>query len=200
MFACTLADTASGSLRRCVRRVTALVTYRCRMRSASVFTLGVAASLAIGLALPAQAFVPAKTSVKGPGGQTVTVSQTRGLNPAGQIVTVSGRAFNPSIGVYVALCKTPVRGQRPGPCGGGVDMAGTTQASAWVSSNPPPYGRALAKPYRKGGRFVVRINVSSQIGDLDCRIESCSIVTRADHLRINDRSADVVVPVKFRQQ
>jgi hypothetical protein len=170
------------------------------MRKWSVFTLGIVATVAIGLALPAQAAIPAKTTAKGSAGQVVTVTQTRALNPVGQVVTVTGRGFNPSIGVYVALCKTPVRGQRPGPCGGGVNMDGSAQASAWVSSNPPPYGRALAKPYRKGGRFTVRINVSAQIGDIDCRIESCAIVTRADHLRINERSADVVVPVKFRQQ
>jgi len=170
------------------------------MRYRPVLTLGIIATLAIGMALPAHASLPAKATAKGSAGQIVTVSQAQALSPTGQVVTVTGRGFNPRIGVYVALCKTPVRGQRPGPCGGGVNIDGSAQASAWVSSNPPAYGRALAKPYRKGGRFTVRINVSAQIGDIDCRIESCAIVTRADHLRINDRSADVVVPVKFRQQ
>jgi hypothetical protein len=151
-----------------------------------------------GFAAPAHSAVPAKTSVKGPTGQVLTVSQARGLNPAGQIITVTGRGFNPRIGIYVALCQTPSKGQRPGPCGGGVNLDGSAQASAWISSNPPPYGRALAKPYRKGGRFVARISVAAQIGDVDCRVTACAVVTRADHLRINDRSADVVVPVSFR--
>lgn len=161
-----------------------------------------AASVAIGLAMlgivPAQAALPAKSAVKGANGQTVTVSQVNRLNPNGQVITVSGRGFNPRIGIYVALCKTPVQGERPGPCGGGADTDGSTQASAWVSSNPPPYGRALATPYRPGGRFTVRINIAPRIGDVDCRVTSCAIVTRADHLRSNDRSADVVIPVRFR--
>lgn len=163
-----------------------------------MFVVVVTACFMAGSVIPASAAIPAKATAKGTDGQTVTVSQARGLNPVGQTVTVTGRGFNPRIGMYVALCKTPLKGQRPGPCGGGIDMDGSTQASVWVSSNPPPYGRALAKPYRKGGRFTLNINVSAQIGEVDCRIESCAIVTRADHLRINDRSADVVVPVRFR--
>jgi len=151
-----------------------------------------------GFAAPAQAVVPAKASAKGTSGQVLTVSQVRGLNPSGQVITVTGRGFNPRIGIYVALCPTPRKGQRPGPCGGGVNIDGTAQASAWISSNPPPYGRTLAKPFRKGGRFTARISVASHIGDIDCRVTSCAVVTRADHLRINDRSADVAVPVNFR--
>lgn len=161
-----------------------------------------AASIALSLAIigiaPVQAALPAKSTVKGANGQTLTASQAKRLDPNGQIITVSGRGFNPRVGIYVALCKTPAPGERPGPCGGGVDTDGSTQASAWVSSNPPPYGRALATPYRPGGRFTVRINIAPRIGDVDCRVTSCAIVTRADHLRSNDRSADVVIPVRFR--
>jgi hypothetical protein len=41
--------------------------------------------------------------------------------------------------------------------------------------------------------------VSSTIGTVDCRSVSCSIGTRADHLRSGDRRFDVAVPVTFRQ-
>lgn len=174
-----------------------MVTYRARMRGTGFIAMVAGCGVATAMLSPVSAAVPAKTSANGAAGQVVTVSRAVGLNPSGQLVTVTGRGFNPRVGIYVALCRTPTRGVRPGPCGGGVDMDGSSQSSAWVSSNPPPYGRALAQPYRPGGRFTVRINVASQIGDVDCRVESCAIVTRADHLRINDRSADVVIPVKF---
>ena len=136
--------------------------------------------------------------MRNPNGQSVTVSQTRNLNPLGQVLTVTGRNFNPTVGIYVALCKTPKRGERPGPCGGGINTDGRDAASVWISSNPPPYGASVARPYRPNGQFRVRLAASPVIGDVDCRMTSCAVVTRADHLRINDRRYDVVVPVTFR--
>ena len=41
------------------------------------------------------------------------------------------------------------------------------------------------------------LTVSPTIGDVDCRVVSCSIVTRADHTRAGDRRFDVAVPVTF---
>ena len=77
-------------------------------------------------------------------------------------------------------------------------MSASTGASAWISSNAPNYGEGLARPYEPGGDFEVTLSLSSRIGMIDCRTVSCSIVTRADHLRIQDRTADVVIPVSFR--
>lgn len=130
-------------------------------------------------------------------GQLVTVSSVRNLNPEGVTVTVRGRGFDESIGIYVALCVIPEPGQMPTPCGGGVDMSGASGASVWISSNAPNYGEGLAQPYRPGGDFTARISFTSRIGDVDCRDVPCGVVARADHLRIADRTADVVVPVTF---
>lgn len=149
-------------------------------------------------ATPAIAGVPTQT-VRTPAGLVLTVTPTAGLDPAGAAVTVNGRGYDRTVGIYVALCVTPKTGEAPSPCGGGVNMSGVNPASAWISSNPPPYGQKLAVPFTKGGRFKVRISVSSTIGTIDCRTVSCSIVTRADHLRSGDRRFDVAVPVTFRQ-
>jgi hypothetical protein len=149
---------------------------------------------ALFLAPPAAA---SPTSTSNGNGQTLTASQTRNLNPAGQRIVVTGRGFKPTVGIYVALCVEPKRGQRPGPCGGGVNTDGRDPASAWITSNPPPYGASVAKPYGKNGRFRTRIFVSPMIGDVDCRVTRCAIVTRADHLRTNDRTYDVSLPVTF---
>lgn len=129
-------------------------------------------------------------------GHTLSVSTTT-LAAGGQSVVVKGKGFDPRIGIYVTMCVIPPVGQQPTPCGGGVNMSGSSAASVWVSSNPPPYGAGLAKPFGKNGTFTVRLSVSSQIGDIDCQTTRCAIVTRADHTRPGDRRADVIVPVTF---
>jgi len=141
---------------------------------------------------------PSALAAQNGNGQTLTTSLKRGLDPAGQLLTIRGKGFNPAVGIYVALCVTPALGAKPGPCGGGIDMDGSSQASAWISSNPPPYARNLAKPYGKKGSFTTRIKVSPKIGDVDCRTVSCSIVARADHLQGANRRYDVSIPVTFR--
>lgn len=150
---------------------------------------------------PAQATVGAAgngtSTARGPASQTLTVTPVRNLTPSGTTVKVSGRGFDPTVGIYVALCVLPAPGQTPGPCGGGVNMSGSDAASAWVSSNPPAYGRSLAKPFSAKGGFAVRLRFTSMIGDVDCRVTRCAVVTRADHTRPAERSADVVVPVRF---
>lgn len=146
-----------------------------------------------------QARSAVRNFARGTRGNVLRVSKVRNLPAGGSYVTVSGSGFNETVGIYVGLCRTPRRGVKPSPCGGGVDTTGRTQASAWISSNPPPYGRTLAKPYGRGGTFKVRIYVRSQINaTTNCRRVSCSIVTRADHLRSNDRRWDLAVPVRFR--
>jgi hypothetical protein len=170
-----------------------------KVRRALVVSVASAAMVLVSLGpLPtAAAGEPAAvTSVRTPSGLSLTVTPMR-LPSTGGTVRVRGAGFDPTVGIYVALCVTPRAGQQPGPCGGGVNTAGTSPASAWISSNPPPYGAALATPYRAGGRFSVRLTLSPLIGDIDCRTTSCSVVTRADHTRSADRRFDVAVPVRF---
>jgi hypothetical protein len=147
----------------------------------------------------ANAAQPSITSAaKNGNGQTLVASKRIGLDPNGQVLTIKGKGFTTTVGIYVALCVTPIKGQKPSPCGGGVDMDGSSKASAWISSNPPPYARNLTTPYRADGSFTTRIKVSPLIGDVDCRTVACSIVARADHLRADDRRYDVAIPVTFR--
>lgn len=136
---------------------------------------------------------------KGSRGQTLTVTPSRDLSSFGQTVTVRGKRFSELVGIYVGLCVLPRPGAKPTPCGGGVDQDGSSRASAWISSNPPPYGAKLAIPYKRGGSFAVTIRVSPGIGSIDCRVTRCAVVARADHMRSNDRSWDVAVPVTFRR-
>jgi len=143
-------------------------------------------------ALPAGAAVATQAA----GTPSLTVAQTTGLDPAGQMVDVTGSGFDTSEGrgIYVTFCAVPQPGQAPSPCGGTPGV--TSSGSSWVAGDS--YGTTNgATPYGPGGSFSVQVLVSPRIGDLDCRQVQCAVVTRSDHRRIADRSQDVVVPVSF---
>ena len=139
---------------------------------------------------------------EGAGGQTLTVSATTGLDPAGSTVTVTGAGFEESVGIYVGVCVDNGPGKRPTPCLGGVDMGGEGGTSAWVSSNPPSYGKGLATPFGDGGTFRLTLTVPGADANVDCADAAaaprgCVVASFADHTRLTDRSADVRVPVTF---
>ncbi|QUX28269.1 cell wall protein [Nocardiopsis akebiae] len=151
-----------------------------------------------------QAAAPAAPVAREPGDPALSVSKTSGLDPEGETVTVTGSGYDTAKGIYVALCDTSGAGpdQAPGPCIGGVDTEGSSGASVWVSSNPPPYGEGLAVPYTGGGAdggFSVELRVGAGDENTDCADPGteCAVVTRNDHTRPSDRSQDVFVPVSF---
>ena len=133
------------------------------------------------------------TSIKGSQGQIFSVSKT--TVKSGSIVTVNGKYFDETVGIYVAFCVVPPKGKAPTPCGGGVNKAGLNEASFWISSNPPPYAIGLTEEYLPGGRFTQKVKISKKIGKFDCTKVKCAITVRADHLRSNDRSSDLFIPI-----
>lgn len=149
----------------------------------------------ITIAAPAHAKSSKKT-VKGPTGQSLTVSATSVRD--GQVVTVTGKKYSKKIGIYLAFCVVNAKGVVPGPCGGGVNASRESESSIWISSNPPDYGKSLAVPFSKSGGFKQKVTVSRFIGDIDCAIVKCAVVTRADHTKSANRKADVIVPVAFK--
>ena len=114
-----------------------------------------------------------------------------GINPglAGQDF------FDETVGIYLAFCVLPPKGQAPTPCGGGINKAGLGEASFWISSNPPPYAAGLTEEFLPGGRFTQKVKISKKIGKFDCTKVKCAITVRADHLRGNDRSSDLFIPI-----
>lgn len=114
---------------------------------------------------------------------------------AGSEITVTGSRFDESVGIYLAFCVIPQQGKVPTPCGGGVNKSGIGDASYWISSNPPPYGKGLAIPYQPGGRFTQKLLISRSIGKFDCRKVKCAVTVRADHLMSEDRSYDIFIPI-----
>jgi hypothetical protein len=132
-------------------------------------------------------------SIKGSQGQIFSVSKT--TVKSGSIVTVNGKYFDETVGIYVAFCVVPPKGKAPTPCGGGVNKAGLNEASFWISSNPPPYAIGLTEEFLPGGRFTQKVKISKKIGRFDCTKVKCAITVRADHLRSNDRSSDLFIPI-----
>lgn len=172
-------------------------------RLGKIRTVAIASLICGALALPAfnsvagAATVPAKTTKSG--SATLSATPVKNLNSTNARVKVKGKGFDQRTGIYIGLCVTPKSESiKPGPCGGGINMNASNPASAWISSNAPPYGAALAVPFKKGGTFAVTLTINSQIGEIDCRVTSCSIVTRADHTKSSFRGADLFIPVTFK--
>ena len=135
-------------------------------------------------------------SIKGSQGQVLSVSKT--TVKSGSTLTVNGNYFDETVGIYLAFCVIPPKGKAPTPCGGGINKAGTGEASFWISSNPPPYGDGLAIPFAPGGRFTEVVAVTRKIGKFDCRKVKCAITVRSDHLHEGDRSHDIYIPISIK--
>ena len=135
-------------------------------------------------------------TVKGSQGQALSVSKTTAKS--GSMITVTGNRFDETVGIYLAFCVVPKKGQPPTPCGGGVNKAGLGEASFWISSNPPPYAIGLTEEFLPGGRFTQKVEVSKKIGKFDCTKVKCAITVRADHLRGADRSYDTFISIKIK--
>ena len=132
-------------------------------------------------------------SIKGSQGQVLSVSKT--TVKSGSTLTVNGNYFDETVGIYLAFCVIPPKGKAPTPCGGGINKAGTGEASFWISSNPPPYAVGLTEEFLPGGRFTQKVKISKKVGKFDCTKVKCAITVRADHLRSNDRSSDLFIPI-----
>jgi len=131
-------------------------------------------------------------------GAVLQISQASGIK-SGDSIKITGTHFDETIGIYVAMCKVVPKTELPTPCGGGMDKTGASKSSIWISSNAPSYGTGLARPYQAGGRFAVTIKVSPMIGTVDCRKIACAIYVRADHLRTDDRTRDIHIPITFKK-
>ncbi len=105
---------------------------------------------------------------------------------------MQGTGFDTAKGIYVSLCFIAAD-LRPGPC-----ASGSAGQSAWISSNPPDYGKSLATPYAADGSFDVTLTLDPVIdAEHDCAKVACAIATRNDDTHAEDRSQDLLLPVSF---
>lgn len=153
-----------------------------------------ASLLVVATLLPATAH--AAVTVTGKNGSTLSIAQ-KNFTKATKVI-VTGKNFDETVGIYLAYCVMPKKGQAPTPCGGGVNKAGVGEASHWISSNPPPYGDGLAIPYNAGGRFKEVVAITKKIGKFDCTKVKCAITVRSDHMHEGDRTHDIYIPITIK--
>lgn len=154
-------------------------------------------ALCLALTLASTQTAVAQVTAQGSSGQSISIKSS--IFSKKSSVTVTGKNFDETVGIYLAYCVVPKAGNAPTPCGGGINKAGIGNSSLWISSNAPPYGEGLAEPFLPGGRFSKKVLVSKKIGAFDCTKVKCAITVRADHLREGDRTHDLFIPITFKK-
>ena len=172
------------------------------MRFKPFLAIGTSALLLISMSSAPSNAAQKSQLVKGQYGESISaIAKEISLDKNGQAqITITGKGFDETVGIYLAYCLMPKAGMAPTPCGGGVNKSGIGGASYWISSNAPPYAANLAEPFRAGGRFIKNVEVSDRIGKIDCRKSKCALTVRSDHLREGDRSRDLFIPVTFKKR
>ena len=153
-------------------------------------------ALCLALTFASSPVAQAKVTERGDSGQTISIKSSAIAKKSN--VTVTGKNFDETVGIYLAYCVVPKSGSAPTPCGGGINKEGIGNSSLWISSNAPPYADGLAEPFLPGGRFSKQVLVSKKIGAFDCTKVKCAITVRADHLREGDRTHDLYIPITFK--
>ena len=169
------------------------------MRKIALLNLVSLIALALLTTSPTEAATKSvSSSVSSVGSHGESISIASNSIKAGSTIKVEGAHFDESVGIYLAYCVLPAKGKVPTPCGGGENKSGIGDASYWISSNPPPYGKGLAIPYQPGGRFSQKLLISRYIGKFDCKKIKCAVTVRADHLMSADRSFDLFIPINIK--
>jgi len=169
-----------------------------------------------------EGFVPI-TSADGADGRTRSLAvesldgapaDLSSLRP-GEVLVVKGAGFDPAIGIYVGICAVPERGEKPGPCLGGLPEgameeneggeaeAAEPQTSVWITDDwawrsfaTQGYDEPSGEPPAAG--FTARLLVAAPSQDnLDCTKVRCAVTTRADHTAAGDRVQDMQLPIAF---
>lgn len=147
-------------------------------------------------------------SVSGPGQEALALDSVA----VGQRIVVSGRGFDASLGVYVAVCKIPERAdEKPGPCLGGVPST-VPESDRVKDEDVIEYGPANwinddwawrlfgARSFddRSEGTFTAYLLLSSPRDEgVDCTVVACGVYTRNDHTALENRVQDLYLPIAF---
>lgn len=164
-----------------------------------MFSTRRSALIALSAVVAATVIAPSATASTKVGEFGQSISIAKSTVKANSTVTVTGRGFDETIGIYLAYCVMPKAGKIPTPCGGGANKEGVGDASLWISSNAPAYGQGLAEPFLPGGRFSKKVAITKKIGSFDCTKVRCAITVRSDHLREGDRANDLYIPITIKR-
>ncbi len=166
---------------------------------------------------------PSTASTRASDGRTRTLSvfAEDGTTPAdlsavspGERFVVKGTGFDPSLGVYIAVCKDPGDPKvKPSPCLGGIPEDAMVEKqpaddnrefieSTWITDNWAWRGFATRGfDNADAGEFTAYLLIPSEASEsLDCTVERCAIVSRNDHTALSDRAQDVLVDITYKKR
>jgi hypothetical protein len=127
-------------------------------------------------------FAPVTFAEPGP---QVTLSKDTDLDPDGEPITVNATGFDPTIGVYVRVCK-----QAAGEVGTAGGRPTGTDCDAPKDQWLPDVS--------DDGTFSTTISPASTFGSIDCTVDACGIFVRRDHLGgETNYSQDAFAPIAF---
>ena len=135
-----------------------------------------------GGSAPGGAATAAAASSEGPegfvaGDVTVTLSKSEDLDPASELVTVTGEDFSgEGAGIYVGLVED--------------DRFSVADASAWMTTAWIGSGEIV------DGKWTAEIELPARHGESDCTVNQCAVYTIAAH-GSPDRTQDSRTPVSF---
>ncbi|GAA3593422.1 hypothetical protein GCM10022198_16590 [Klugiella xanthotipulae] len=149
--------------------------------------------------------------------RTLSVFAEDGVTPAdlsavqpGDRFVVRGRGFDPAQGIYVAVCANPGDpATKPAPCLGGIPEGATEKKDAsanrnefipstWITDAPVWRPFATRGYDSETGEFTAYLQVPEATAEgLDCRVDTCAIVSRNDHTAAGDRVQDLLVDLEF---
>ena len=157
-------------------------------KSIKAMVLGVIASATIvsgGITSPANAVPPL----------TVDVSKKTDLSTDGESVSISVSGIPTGQGIYVYQCATNVADPRPAS-----DVCRTGMSeSLWLSTSPGQIVRGAGDANLAQTFNLLRTFTISSVA-YDCRVTSCGVFVRRDHLGSADFSLDTLVPITFQAQ
>jgi hypothetical protein len=143
------------------------------------------------------------TSNGGTGEQAIlTVNPATGLTAAGASIKVTGAAFDPAGGLYVAICHlngNALPNLRSDCVGGPIPAANTSTSWAHISTSGVAVPGQVAAKWGDGGTFSVELTLppSDTTSDaLDCSKVVCAVVTAPD-AQTSDTSQDLSVPLTY---
>jgi LPXTG-motif cell wall-anchored protein len=118
---------------------------------------------------------------------SLVLSKADGLDPAGELISVTGHGFTPGQGVYVMFCVQPA------------GQLGTEDGRADTCNPDQSNDHTVWKtPIAANGEFTVDLRVESTFEGTDCTTSTCGVFVRRDHMGgATDYSQDTFAPVTF---
>jgi heme exporter protein D len=158
---------------------------------------GSAALLALALPLGGASFAAGEPATQKQGARTVAVSESANLPDTDAGITVTGSGFDPTVDVYVAVCRADIAESDPlTECLGG-PIPDENDTTGWAEVTSEPEGKRNAAAFAADGSFRVDLTLASAADPgVDCVTEGCVLLVRSAG-EGSDRPRDISIGLGF---